>query len=103
MWEHRNAVMHNTGKITEFSGGKELADACAFELTLGSRYLDAIYHPYFDIATSEFIKESMDYKRNWFSIIRQAREASGQVRYTDLFSRCQSSRDWVGLAKLQCS
>jgi len=103
MWEHRNLVMHNTGKITEFSGGKELTVACTFEFSLGCAHLDAIFHPYFDISSSEFTQESADYKRNWFSIIRQAREASGQVTYTDLFSRCQSSRDWVGLGNLQCS
>ena len=102
MWEHRNLVMHQTGKITDFSGGKELQEACLVEFSLGFTLLEEIYHPYIDISRSDFIKESTDYKRNWFSIIRQARENSGQV-YTDLFSHCQSSRDWVGLSKLQCS
>ena len=102
MWDHRNTVMHRTGKITEFSGGKELLDGCLFELSLGFTNLDPIYHPYLDISRSALLKESTDYKRNWFSIIRQARENAGQV-YTDLFSTCQSSRDWVGLSKLQCS
>jgi hypothetical protein len=94
--------MHQTGKITDFSGGKELQEACLVEFSLGFTLLEEIYHPYIDISRSDFIKESTDYKRNWFSIIRQARENSGQV-YTDLFSHCQSSRDWVGLSKLQCS
>ena len=102
MWEHRNSVMHRTGKLNEFSGGKELHAACIHELSLGFTNLDEIYHPYIDVSRSEFIKESTDYKRNWFSIIRQARESTGQV-YTDLFSHCQPSRDWVGLSKLQCS
>ena len=102
MWEHRNSVMHRTGKITEFSGGKELEKACLHELSLGYTNIDELFHPYIEVSRSDFIKESTDYKRNWFSIIRQARENSGHV-YTDLFSHCQSSRDWVGLSKLQCS
>ena len=102
MWEHRNSVMHRTGKITDFSGGKELQAACLAEFKLGRRALSDIYHPYLDISRSTFIKESTDYKRNWFSIVRQARENSGHV-YTDLFSHCQASRDWVGLSNLQYS
>ena len=102
MWAHRNDVMHRTGKITEFSGGMELTAACRNEFAFGHADLDEIYHPYFDISRADFLKESTDYKRNWFSIIRQARENAGQ-QYTDLFATCQSSRDWVGLSNLQCS
>ena len=94
--------MHKTGRITEFSGGQELFDACLHKFDLGTVSLDPIFHPYFDISRSDFIKESTDYKRNWFAIIRQAREDQGHL-YDDHFSSCQSSRDWVGLSSLQCS
>ena len=102
MWEHRNSVLHQTAKISEFSGRAELETACILELTLGPALLPVLFHPYFEISRTEFLTESLDYKRNWFAIIRQAREATGYI-YSDLFVSCQSSRDWVGLEKPQCS
>ena len=58
MWEHRNLVMHRTGKITEFSGGKELQAACLAELALGFQNLEEIYHPYIDMYLAQISLKS---------------------------------------------
>ena len=96
MWEHRNKVLHKSGAISEFSGSKELLAACYRELELGTNGMEEIYHHFFDVGKEELRKETIDYRRNWFSIIRQAREDTGFV-YDDFFKTCQSSRHWAGL------
>ena len=96
MWEHRNRVLHKSGAISEFSGSRELQIACNREMDLGTEGLEEIYHHFLDIGREEFKKETIDYKRNWFSIVRQAREDAGHV-YDDFFCTCHSSRLWAGL------
>ena len=49
-----------------------------------------------NVGREEFRKETIDYKRNWLSIVRQAREDTGHV-YDDFFLSCQSSCQWAGL------
>jgi hypothetical protein len=102
MWDHRNTVLHKSGALSEFSGSRELYAACIREFDLGTVHLDEIYHHFLDIGKTEFRKETIDYKRNWFSIIRQAREDAGH-EYNDFFSSCRSSRLWAGLDKTPVS
>ena len=101
MWEDRNKDLFETSKISEFQGSKELRAACLVELELGVGELDELYHPYLDIDSEELFKENLYYQRNWFSIVRQAREKTHHV-YFDLFSN-QNTRAWAGLEPLQCS
>ena len=65
-------------------------------MEIGTQHLDEIYHHFLDINMVEFRKETIDYRRNWFSIVRQAREDAGHL-YDDFFSSCRSSRLWAGL------
>ena len=102
MWGHRNDVLHKSGAISEFSGSRELFLACNRELDMGSRGLEDIYHHFFDIGKAEFKKETIDYKRNWFSIVRQAREDTGHI-YSDFFAVSSSSRQWAGLDSIPVS
>ena len=102
MWGHRNDVLHKSGAISEFSGSRELFLACNRELDMGSRGLEDIYHHFFDIRKAEFKKETIDYKRNWFSIVRQAREDTGHI-YSDFFAVSSSSRQWAGLDSIPVS
>ena len=102
MWEHRNAALFESEKISEFQGSKELKRACLVELELGIGNMDELYHPYLDILSAELFKENLDYQRNWFSIVRQAREKTQHV-YSDIFSTCANIRAWAGLEPLQCS
>ncbi len=102
MWEHRNNALFESEKISEYQGSKELKTACIVELNLGIGQLDELYHPYLDILAEELFKEKLDYQQNWFSIVRQAREKTNHL-YTDIFSKCNNTRAWVGLDPLQCS
>ena len=102
MWEHRNNALFESDKISEYQGSRELKEACIVELELGIGQLDELYHPYLDTVANELFKEKLDYQRNWFSIVRQAREKKLHV-YTDIFSKCNNTRAWVGLEPLQCS
>ena len=72
------------------------------ELELGLGNLDDLYHPYLDTLSGELFRENLDYQRNWFSIVRQAREKKNHI-YTDIFSKCNNIRAWAGLEPLQCS
>jgi hypothetical protein len=98
MWTHCNQVLHKSGAISEFSGSRELLSACFREMDLGPQGLPEIYHHFFDITRNSFRSETIDYKRNWFSIVRQAREDVGHA-YDDFFSACSSSCQWAGLDK----
>ncbi len=102
MWEDRNKALFETSKISEFRGSRELKAACLVELELGVGELDELYHPYLDIDSEELFKENLDYQRNWFSIVRQAREKKHHI-YSDIFSTCVNTRAWAGLEPLQCS
>ena len=102
MWEHRNAALFKSEKISEFCGSKELRKACLEELEMGIGELDELYHPYLDTSSEYLFKENLDYQRNWFSIVRQARERKSHM-YDDIFSTCNNTREWAGLEPLQCS
>lgn len=53
--------------------------------------------PYLDISLETLLQESVNFKRNWFSIIRQARENAGHS-YPDIFSTKANLRSWAGLS-----
>ena len=102
MWEHRNKALFESEKISEYQGSAELKKACLVEIELGLGNLDALYHPYIDTTAETLFEENLDYQRNWFSIVRQAREKKLHI-YDDIFSKCNNTRAWAGLNPLQCS
>lgn len=102
MWEHRNKALFESEKISEYQGSAELKKACLVEIELGLGNLDALYHPYIDTIAETLFEENLDYQRNWFSIVRQAREKKLHI-YDDIFSKCNNTRAWAGLNPLQCS
>ena len=71
-----------------------------FEFERGIDGIDKLYHPYhLDISLDDLLKESIDFKRNWFAIIRQARENAG-FSYSDQFASNAQLRSWAGLSPL---
>jgi len=99
MWDHRNAVLFESGKIEEMSGIEKVKRAVARERRIGIGNLDRGFIPYFQILTQSFQKMKSIGLRRWFSMIRQAREDRGFV-YTDEFVTSFPLRDWVGLSVL---
>ena len=96
MWMHRNDALHDTDVVSDFCGNKELLTACKAEINIGLDDLDEIYAPYMTITFASLADESVDYRRNWFSIIRQAREDAGHI-YNDIFTTNTATREWAGL------
>ena len=99
MWMHRNSHLHDETTISEFTGSRALRLACVFEFERGTDGIDELYHPYLDISLDDLLKESIDFKRNWFAIIRQARENTG-FPYSDQFASNAQLRSWAGLSPL---
>jgi len=97
MWMHRNDKLHEETTISEFTGSRELQLACIYEHEYNTSGIDELYHPYLDISLESLLNESVDYKRNWFAIIRQARENAGHI-YSDIFSTNPQLRSWAGLS-----
>ena len=99
MWMHRNSHLHDETTISEFTGSRALRMACVFEFERGTDGIDELYHPYLAISLDDLLKESIDFKRNWFAIIRQARENTG-FSYSDQFASNAQLRSWAGLSPL---
>ena len=99
MWDHRNAVLFESGKIDEMSGIQKVKRAIARERRIGLGNLDRGFIPYFQISTQTFQSMKPIGLRRWFSMIRQAREDRGYV-YSDEFVTSFPLRDWVGLSVL---
>ena len=92
MWMHRNDALHDTDVVSDLCGNKELLTAFKAEINIGLDDLDEIYAPYMTITFPALADESVDYRRNWFSIIRQAREDAGHI-YNDIFPTNTATRE----------
>ena len=98
MWDHRNQVLHNTTASDHLQGLDVVKTAIVQELSLGLDTLDTIYTSYFSISsTSVQTMKSVD-ARNWLTLIRRAREASGYI-YNDHISASKALQKWIGLKK----
>ena len=98
MWDHRNQVLHNTTASDSLQGLDVVKTAILQELSLGLDTLDTIYTSYFSISSSSVqTMKSVD-ARNWLTLIRRAREASGYL-YNDRISASKALQKWIGLKK----
>ena len=97
MWDHRNSILFQQGKVDELSGIQKVKKAIVKEKAFGLGVLDSSFGPYLNIPQSAFSQmKSIDLRR-WFALIRNAREAAGH-EYADEFVTSKALRSWIGLS-----
>jgi hypothetical protein len=91
IWMHRNAALHeseaNRGAITS-------------ENSRGLDSLHRVYAPYFRIPLADLLTRQISYQKQWFLLIRTAREAV-DITFTVAVIGNPSFRRWIGLLPRQ--
>jgi hypothetical protein len=101
---HRNEILHNSDNTLDKLHGKPLLiEAIKHELNLGKDGLHQNFSPFFSFfPTQQIITDTdTDLLRNWFRIIRKARENNISA-HKDVFSYNGPLRKWVGLPPINC-
>jgi Mlc titration factor MtfA (ptsG expression regulator) len=99
-WTYRNDILHNAQHILDDLNGKAtLIEAIRYELHRGKDELHENYSPFFSFFSTDTItQEDIDKLKQWFKIIRLARERTNTHR-NDAFSTPGHLRSWIGLPK----
>lgn len=100
LWLHRNDVLHNTEALNMLSGLTTLKLIIATEYNAGSSNLPGVYSTYFHLPLQQLLKKSPNYLKQWFLIIRSARESCAISTRLDEFSSNGPLRTWVGLSPI---
>ena len=100
IWCQRNDVLHSNNNIHLLSGLKDLKEGITFEYHLNLESLHPVYSSYFHLPLTTLLTKSSTYLKNWFLIIRTARESYGAMDYDDDFSSNGPLRTWIGLSRL---
>jgi exonuclease III len=99
IWEHRNKQLHDNQKLVEeLEGGLELDQVIRQEYLEGPDNLHRDLSNLFDVSLEDLLKKPIQAKKNWFLLIRTAKESLAIDRQ-DNFSQNGSLRKWVGLKK----
>ena len=88
---NRNNSLHETEFIEKISGIDQLKTAIILEHALGIQNLPQVYNPYFSSLLS-ILQKSTKYQKQWFLVIRSARESNVSFRHYDNFSTNASLR-----------
>jgi len=98
VWNHRNKSLHESINVLDnLKGRQALLDAITHELNRGKDELHENFSPFFSFFSPQTItQEPTDKLRQWFYIIRSARESNNTDR-KDEFSQKGPLRKWVGL------
>ena len=99
IWTSRNAFLHETGAIDRVSGLAQLQQAITAEHARGPGYLHQVYNRYFRNPLPSLLASSVTSQKQWFLVIRTAREATDLFAY-DAFATSASLRAWIGLPPL---
>ena len=100
IWCQRNDVLHSNNNIHLLSGLQELKAGINFEYHLNLESLHPVYSSYFHLPLKTLLTKSSTYLKNWFLIIRTARESYASIDYDDDFSSNGPLRTWIGLSRL---
>jgi len=97
IWLHRNANLHDSDTINTLSGKDSLLESVTTEYTLGYNDLPHVYSSFFHLPLSSLLQKSSKYLKQWFLLIRSAREAHQPFAVNDAFSINGPLRTWIGL------
>ena len=100
IWCHRNTIIHETNKIHSLSGLTPLQQSISLEYEKGYDQFPCSYSSYFHHPLSFILSKPINYQKNWFLIIRSAREAYDIDLIEDDFSSNGPLRKWIGLSRL---
>ena len=100
IWCHRNTIIHETNKIHSLSGLTPLQQSISIEYEKGYDQFPTSYSSYFHHPLSFILSKHITYQKNWFLIIRSAREAYDSDLVDDEFSSNEPLRRSIGLSKL---
>ena len=100
IWCYRNDTLHSNSNKQLLSGLHTLKECISFEHELNTESLHPVYSSYFHIPLPSLLSKSNSYLKNWFLIIRTAREAYSSIEYDDDFCYNRPLRKWIGLSKL---
>ena len=95
----RNSVLYETDVIHQVSGIAKLHEAISLEHTRGLGHLHRLYNRYFAIPLATLLSKPVIFQKQWFLVIRTAREATDIFIYDD-FATNPSLHSWVGLPPL---
>ena len=96
MWDHRNSILFQQGKVDELSGIQKVKKAIIRERALGRGSLDSSFESFLSLPQSSFNQMKPIDLRRWLALIRNAREQAGHD-YADEFSTSKALRSWIGL------
>ena len=99
IWMNRNHSLHETLVIDHVSGQDQLRNAIILEHALGIKDLPTVYKPYFS-SLPIILSRSIKYQKQWFLVIRSARESSHSFSHYDNFSINASLWSWIDLSPI---
>jgi hypothetical protein len=103
VWSHRNNTLHHSKEISDTLHGKEiLLEAVTYEFNRGKDELHNNFSPFFSssfFSPHTITQTNTETLRQWFCLIRSAREYSQTDRKDD-FSTTGPLRRWIGLPPL---
>ena len=95
VWSVRNSALHES-EINILQGEDHLNYSITLEHELGSQGLPALYQPYFQHSLPTLLEKPLTYKKQWFLLVRRARETSHQW-IPDQFNTNKALRSWIHL------
>ena len=96
IWMHRNAALHESEAHHNNRGATHLPLVITSEHSRGLDSLHRVYAPYFRIPLVDLLNRQISYQKQWFLLIRTARETVDHT-FTVAFIGNPSFRRWIGL------
>ena len=97
IWKIRNDALHSTQRLPQLSGLDTLREAISMEHTQGVADLPPLYTSYFTTPLQTLLTKTPTYLKQWFLVIRSARECFAGTPVLDEFYTNPVLRTWVGL------
>ena len=93
----RNDSLHSNQRLSQLSGLETLKLAIQMEHEQGVATLPTLYTSYFSTPLPTLLKKSNTHLKQWFLVIRSAREGFSGAPILDEFYTNPVLRTWVGL------
>ena len=97
IWKMRNDSLHSNQRLSQLSGLETLKIAIQMEHEQGVATLPTLYTSYFSTPLPTLLKKSNTHLKQWFLVIRSAREGFSGAPILDEFYTNPVLRTWVGL------
>ena len=93
----RNDALHSPQRLSQLSGLATLQEAISMEHAQGVADLPPLYTSYFTTPLPTLLTKTPTYLKQWFLVIRSARECFAGTPVLDEFYTNPVLRTWVGL------